>query len=308
VSYPVETVREIAKRHGLIGEPRLLPNSGMVNEAWQIGDDYVLRIIVQDDCDEEAKRESLVVPLVIAAGVRSPELVAFDLECKLTPRPYTVYRRAAGDLLGHLEEDPASFEASYHEIGREIRLLNGTAVTDELKAVLREARGFEAHKGLQKARDEGVLTEQESGDLELWLATLESLFGHDSEPCFLHRDIHPWNVFVEASTRELTAIIDWGDAAFGDPSIEFASMPMVALPAMFAGYSEAGGKVDQALVARALHLGIGLALWEIRELDPARFDRRWWRFPLGGWPEVWRTCEDVLAEYPHAPHAHSAAR
>ena len=48
----------------------------------------------------------------------------------------------------------------------------------------------------------------------------------------IHMDIHPWNVFVDPERDELTAIIDWGDASWGDPALEFASMPMQAMPAM----------------------------------------------------------------------------
>jgi len=101
-------------------------------------------------------------------------------------------------------------------------------------------------------------------------------------------------MFADPDTRELTAIIDWGDAAWGDPAIEFASMPLVALREMFEGYEEAGGQVDRHLVARSLHLGIGLALWELRDLDPVRFNRQWWRMSPGGWDDVWRAVDALM--------------
>src|SRR5512134_3593098 len=100
-----------------------MPNSGMVNEAWAIGDQYVLRIATSEESDGEAAREAVVVPLVRTAGVRSPRLIAADLSCDLAPRPYTIYERAAGVLLGHLDDDPLLFTSLYRELGREFALL-----------------------------------------------------------------------------------------------------------------------------------------------------------------------------------------
>ncbi|MGI8923605.1 MAG: hypothetical protein ACR2HJ_06120 [Fimbriimonadales bacterium] len=72
-------------------------------------------------------------------------------------------------------------------------------------------------------------------------------------------------------------------------------MPLVALPNMVERYKEAGGGVDRHLIARSLHLGIGLALWELRELEPRRFARQWWRMSPGGWDDVWRAVDTFMA-------------
>lgn len=37
---------------------------------------------------------------------------------------------------------------------------------------------------------------------------------------------------------ELLAIIDWEDAGWGDPSLDFAAMPLTAVPAALAGHEE----------------------------------------------------------------------
>src|SRR5688572_29493172 len=78
VPYPVELIRDIASRHGIEGDVRLLPDGGMVNEAWRIGEDAILRIVrpeMDQECDTEAAREAAVVPLTRAAGVRTPKLL-----------------------------------------------------------------------------------------------------------------------------------------------------------------------------------------------------------------------------------------
>ena len=40
MTYSVEIVERIKAKHRLRGEPVLMPFTGMVNEAWSIGDEY----------------------------------------------------------------------------------------------------------------------------------------------------------------------------------------------------------------------------------------------------------------------------
>jgi aminoglycoside phosphotransferase (APT) family kinase protein len=274
-----------------------MPDSGMVNEAWLIGDSHVLRIIANEDADDEAEREGLVVPLVRAAGVRSPELTVCKTGRANGTPPYTIYERADGELLGHLHNDPMSFEGLYCELGREIYLLNQIEVESPLVGKLRKGSTFDAAKQLALAMDKELVGAADAVSVERMIGWLSDRTGEKADSRFLHQDIHPWNLFVDPDTLELTAVIDWGDAAFGDPAAEFASMPLFAVGPMLRGYTEAGGHVDSGFVARSLLLGIALALWEMRELDAARFNRQWWRFSPKGWSETLAWIEKTLTAY-----------
>ena len=88
---------------------------------------------------------------------------------------------------------------------------------------------------------------------------------------------------VDQHSFALTAILDWGDVELGDVSSEFASMPLVAMPAMLQGYGDAGEDVTTSLIAKALYAGAGLAAWEVREGDMKNYKRQWWRMPIAGW-------------------------
>src|SRR4029079_5652413 len=107
-----------------------------------------------------------------------------------------------------------------------------------------------------------------------------------SADTLVHKDIHPWNLMVDAKAYELTAILDWGDARMGEGSSEFAAMPLAAVPPMFQGYASAGESVDERMIAKSLYAGLGLSLWEVRDGDMQRYKREWWRMPLGGWAEL----------------------
>lgn len=58
---------------------------------------------------------------------------------------------------------------------------------------------------------------------------------------FIHDDIHPMNIMCSAE-GELLALIDWGDAGWGDPTLDFAGIPLEAVPSALEGYeAEAPG-------------------------------------------------------------------
>ncbi len=72
----------------------------------------------------------------------------------------------------------------------------------------------------------------------------DELRSHIAEPLetrFIHDDVHPMNVMCAAS-GELLAMIDWGDAGWGDPSLDFAAIPLDDIPSALEGYeAEAAG-------------------------------------------------------------------
>lgn len=288
--YSPELVSEIAKRHGLEGEVSLMPASGMVNEAWAIGDQFVCRIVFQDECDDEAAREAAVVPIAVEHGICTPRLVAADTSCEVAPKPYTIYERASGTLQGFSNLDPEHFEAAHLEIGRQFAVLHSIPLSEDLAPLL-DHKPWEPNprQSLAKSKDANLVTNAEEAEVLGLFELLEPKMGVRSQRALIHHDIHPWNVFVDEPSGSLTALIDWGDATGGDPAYDFASMPIQALKPMLEAYSETH-TVDDSFVARALYVGMALALWEIRELTAEFGKRQWWRMPPDGIPQL---CEDA---------------
>jgi hygromycin-B 7''-O-kinase len=283
VTYSGEIVDKIQLKHALSGTASLMPFTGTVNEAWAIGDELVLRINRKSDCDDEAAREALVVPLVRAAGLRTPELIVYDDERDIVPRPYTIYRRAPGVLLGNLEVPVESLSSLYQEIGIELAALHKISPPKGIRLRRANWEAWNVMRQLKSAIEDNLLSGEEAREIERWLDFVAPLFGEPETGTLIHKDIHPWNLMVDPGTFDLTAILDWGDASVGDVADEFAAMPLVAVPSMFLGYQTGGEPMSEALVARSLFSGLGLALWEIREGDPQNYRRTWWRMPVDGW-------------------------
>jgi aminoglycoside phosphotransferase (APT) family kinase protein len=292
--YSPDVIQRIAKAHGMSGPVELMPASGMVNEAWMLDNRFVLRITLLEDAFDEAPREAWVVPLVRQAGILSPELIVIDESKTIVDSPYTIYRKAEGILLGELSDDPANYADAYRDLGRQFAIIHAITVPEKGREQLRKASSFDAKKQLKKSLEVDKVTHAEAALIEACILELGTHIGERTQRTLVHQDIHPWNMFVDPETRRLTSIIDWGDTAWGDPAAEFASMPLAAVPYMLEGYADAGCVVDKSFVARSLHLGLALCLWEVRDLDPSRFMRQWWRHSPKGFGEDVKLIREIL--------------
>jgi aminoglycoside phosphotransferase (APT) family kinase protein len=287
VPYSPELIRAIAEGHGIAGDPMPCPDGGMVNDAWEV-DGYVIRVVkesLDSACGEETCREAAVVPLAVAAGIKTPPILAACRGSDLTPRAYTVYRRAPGVLLGSLDPDFVRLRPAFVELGRQLALIHRMEVPPECRRLLLPEEPDDPSEGVRAAMEAGVLKPETADEIAGWLGWLESNYRLDCQPVLIHNDVHPWNLMV-SDGGELEAILDWGDAGFGDPASDFASMPLDAAPAMLKGYADAGCAAGEDFMARMLRLGLNVMVWELRELETELFTRGWWKLPPGGWSEA----------------------
>ncbi len=108
--------------------------------------------------------------------------------------------------------------------------------------------------------------------LRSWRAALEAPL--DVPPTWLHGDLHPRNILVEAG--RLAAVIDWGDLAAGDCATDLAAIWMLfEAPEARRAALEAYGPPSAATVRRAEGWAIffGSVLLETGLRDNPRFAR-----------------------------------
>lgn len=96
-----------------------------------------------------------------------------------------------------------------------------------------------------------------------------------TRPALVHTDLWPGNLFVDASTLELTGVIDPERAAWADPLLEFAGADQMGLgpvpEALCAGYVAAGGDLPlgtPAGDARLLLYRVYMSLVLLVEMKP----------------------------------------
>ncbi|MFI5712833.1 phosphotransferase family protein [Kribbella sp. NPDC051620] len=237
---PVEAVHEVP--------------GGVANRAYALGDDLFLRIPRSAAFEQDLLKESTVIPAAIAAGVRTPAIIEFDTTRTLIDKPYMVLERVHGTDLVDGETPPREF---WQEVGGQLALLH------------------QAERPMGAPDDDGggdprptVDSLAAQGYLDVGIAAwLLGVFDHlatlipEQKPVLLHGDLAQQNLMTHDG--RLRAIIDWGDAAWGPPGMEFAKLTLEQVAATLPGYRAAGGGTDQAegLEASALwfHLSWGIS-------------------------------------------------
>lgn len=244
-----------------------MASTGLVNWIYAIGDLAVLRIPsgAHPDGVADAYTESVAVPAVRAAGVSTPALLAFDTSYDVLDVPYTIYERVPGrDLSGLPVSDPSA-EHVYRQLGRELARLHRdvTEVADPHHRLDGPDR-WHSPDFTRDLLDKGFI-DGNSADV------VRSLFERlrpslpDSPTTFrrfLHQDLKTSNLMGHQG--QLAAIIDWGDAGWGDPALEFRYLPMRAVEAAVAGYREIMPiDGDDTAEARILWDQIWVAVWQL---------------------------------------------
>lgn len=231
-----------AQKYALEGPLTRLPSVGIVNRVYRAhrnGQDVVLRVPRPGD-DEDTLTESAAVPAAFAAGIRTPELLVFDDERDVVDAPVTVYAWADGrslDGLGWTPDDPRLARA-WREAGRELAQLHaGVHTVPDPHGRLEVIRPPNTAHTFQRVTEGGHLARQ---DAQWATGTVDRLLRDappPTTPAFLHNDLHAGNLMVQGS-GEVTALIDWGDAGWGDSVLDLCYAGPLAAPGLLRGYED----------------------------------------------------------------------
>lgn len=175
-----------------------------------------------------------MIPAAVLAGVRTPELVAFDVGGEFFEGPYMVLRRAVGVMPG-LPTDPSDirWRTVYRQLGSELAALHqGVGALPDVPADI----AADPRPQVAALAEAGYLSADLAAWVSAWFDRLESRAPAAPRARLIHGDASPTNLLVDPESGRLTAILDWGDAAWADPATEFAKLLLRAVPAVLEGY------------------------------------------------------------------------
>lgn len=200
-------------------------------------------------------REKTTVPVA--------EVIAFDDSREAIDRDYLLMERLPGEALSSaLSVDP---EQTLYETGRCLAQVH--AVTAERYGYLGEHRPMEPRPSWAEAFREmwrrlledieqvGFYTEAEREALLELLDRHQPVFDRPVPASLLHMDIWAQNILVDRAGN-LTGIVDWDRALWGDPECEFAVLDYCGIsePAFWRGYGKERDASPQASVRRIFYL------------------------------------------------------
>ena len=224
----------ICERHGFPRGPfGRMPSTGVVNAIYTVGDAVVLRIPKDHPGTlADTFTESVALPVVMAAGVRTPALLAFDEGCDVVGVPFGAY-----EWVHATDGWPATTEG-WRELGRQLTTLHTgvTSCPDPLERLDRPGRWCSADQvvdALQTLDDDDVRAALRAAFRALEPAVRD--FEAEGPLRFLHDDIKDSNLLTAGDE---VAIIDWGDAGWGDAAIDFRNLPPGRTADVLAGYRE----------------------------------------------------------------------
>jgi Ser/Thr protein kinase RdoA (MazF antagonist) len=226
-------------RHGVAGPWAPLPATGVANLVYATRD-VVLRVATDDpDAVLDARTESVAAPVAQAAGIQTPRLIAFDDSRTLVDRPFSLWERVHGEPLGLLELGRRQRSDAWRQVGRELFRLHDRvkACADPIGYLDTPGRETDLHPLLNRLADAGRLDAATAGEVARLLGELAPHVAGGVDLRFIHNDIHDMNVLCSPA-GELMAIIDWGDAGWGDPTLDFAAIPLDAIPYAREGYEQ----------------------------------------------------------------------
>ncbi len=214
-----------------------MATTGISNILYGLGNNYVLRVARNHpNAYADARTESVAVPVVTAHNIKTPRLIAYDDSETILPVPYTIYERVHGQTLLEYSGDPASRARIYREFGAEIARLHQQVTTcPDPKGFLDRPYRIDAMQLIEALTESGYL----STDNRQWLTTvfkrlLPAVEEASSFRRFLHDDAHMGNIMV--TNDAFGWLLDWGDAGWGDPAMEFTYTPSRAIPYVLEGY------------------------------------------------------------------------
>ena len=261
----------IAARHGLGADAvRPIP-AGVANEVYLLGDDLVLRIPRSAAFAADLCKETVVIPAARQAGVRTPRVVTFHDQ----GTTWLVIERVPGVDLAQLELPSHQLDEVYRQAGHDLAKLHRMPAV-AAPGIPRHEESASPGALVADLLADGYLDVDAARWLEDWFARLAAQMPATPPPrVLIHGDLAPQNLIVDPETGRFTGIVDWGDAEWADPAVDFAKTPPIHLPALLDGYRSVSRDTAESLHARALWYHLSWALARLRDPTPKPGQRHW---------------------------------
>lgn len=231
---PIDIILEV---WDLDGPWEPLNATGVANRIYATTD-VVIRVAREHaEALRDARTESIAAPVAYEAGLLTPRLLVFDESGELLDRPYSIWERVHGETLGLISSNPHLMSNTWRQVGHQMALLHvGVKSFEDPKNYLHEpSRELNLNSLLERLISTFHFSIALAKEVSVLITELYPAILEESKTCFLHSDVKDMNVMC-THDDELLALIDWGDAGWGDPTFDFRQIPLTAVSLVLEGY------------------------------------------------------------------------
>jgi aminoglycoside phosphotransferase (APT) family kinase protein len=203
--------------------------AGWDNDAWLVADTWVFRFPRRREVAASLEGERRLLDVVAAAlDVAVPRIERLGRPDRWFPHAYAGYRHLAGEPADRCEIDAAAEAEIARALGSALARLH--AVAPERVASLALPSEADRWEGRRRAILACAETFRGAMPADV-LRPLEAfLRGEIAPPPYggplrlVHNDLAAEHVLLDPQSHRVRAILDWADAAIGDPAIDFAGL------------------------------------------------------------------------------------
>lgn len=264
----------IARQHGLAaGLIGAEPWIGATSCVYPISTHTVVKVPHADaDAERSLRIDVSVGPIMRAAGVRTPRVIAFEDSLRLLARPYAVLERVAGVPLASAGRAPDDTAGAWRELGRDLALVHQHATPHPALDQLRtfdQSPEVDPRPWVDELARADCLSPTQANRLTFVLDRLAPAALVPVRKRLCHGDVNAANVIVTDKTVRYRAVIDWAGAGWLDPAWDLASIPLPAVLHVLEGHRQvASFEMDETAEARALWCHVLFALHRLWQQLP----------------------------------------
>ncbi|MEA2063742.1 MAG: aminoglycoside phosphotransferase family protein [Gemmatimonadota bacterium] len=254
-------------------------HTGKYNTTWFLEgapQPLVLRVAPPDKREENLfyeyrmmhKEPGVHRALCEKTGAPVPEIVAYDFSRESLPRDFLLMQRMPGTPLSdHHSLEPQDINETFFAVGRALKAVH--AIHAESYGYLEAGsyRPMQPQSGwtsafvimwnrlLDDIEGCGGYTSQETVSMRRLLDGHITAFTRREPASLLHMDVWAQNILAGTS-GQLTGLLDWDRALWGDPEIEFSVLDYcgISQPSFWEGYGRMRETGAEAEIRRTFYL------------------------------------------------------
>ena len=208
--------------------------SGWCNDVYSLNNEWILRFPRREEVITHLQKE-VSISTVLVSALEETKVLVPDIKLVTPgpsvgfPYPIGMYPMVTGGSAGPNQKVEMSWSDFVPKTANFLRALHSIPIDQFRDIDLPKEETLSCVEWLLIKKD--ILTHLHSYKLQSldicaeWLDRCEPLAPYEGDLSFIHNDLSPEHFLVDPEAGTITGVIDWEDAAIGDPVSDFITLP-----------------------------------------------------------------------------------